>query len=99
MTQLAIKTTETTLATAGLPLTLQVMNILRGIRERRADGGDYDESAGLTDAGFTSLEMVKAMLGVEAHFDIMIPARDITPANFATATAIARLVDRVLAAA
>lgn len=99
MTQLAIKTTETSLAVTGLPLTQPVMNILRGIRQRRADGGDYSDSAGLTDVGFTSLEMVKVMLGVEAAFDIMIPAQDITPANFATATAITRLIDRLLASA
>lgn len=99
MTQLANETTETIPAAAGLPMTLQIMAILQSIRARRADGGDYDEAAGLTDAGFTSLEMVKVMLGVEAHFDIMIPAQDITPANFATAAAIARLVDRILALA
>lgn len=99
MTQLAFKTGEAPPTAAGLPVTLQVMNVLRGIRVRRADGGDYDEYSGLTDAGFTSLEMVKVMLGVEAQFDIMIPAQDITPANFATAAAIAGLVDRVLLSA
>ncbi len=89
MAQLAFKTHETT-PVMGVPAMLRVMGVLRGIRARRADGGEYDEFSGLTDAGFTSLEMVKVMLGVEAQFDIMIPAQDITPANFATAAAITR---------
>ncbi len=51
----------------------------------------------LVDAGMTSMDMVNLMLAVETEFDLMIPADDITPANFRSVDAIAALVDRVLA--
>ncbi len=47
------------------------MTVLRGIRALRSDGAVYDEHSNLTDAGFTSVEMVKVMLGVETAFDLM----------------------------
>jgi acyl carrier protein len=99
MTELALHDNPGSFSAVGIPLAIQVMDILRGIRARRSDGSDYDDAANLTDAGFTSLEMVKVMLAVEAAFDIMIPAADITPANFATGAAIAATVKRVVAAA
>lgn len=74
-----------------------VMSVLRGIRPLKADGSAYDMSTGLTDAGFTSVEMVQVMLGVEAAFDLMIPQDMITPENFVDAGAIARMVGRLTA--
>jgi len=48
----------------------------RGIE--RAVGPDDDLSAG----GLSSLDLVNLMLSVETEFDIKIPDRDMTPANF-----------------
>ena len=73
------------------------MTVLRGIRPLKADGSAYDMSTGLTNAGFTSVEMVQVMLGVEAAFDLMIPQDMITPENFVDAGAIARMVERLTA--
>lgn len=53
----------------------------------------------LVDAGLTSMDMVNLMLAVEAEFDIMIPAADITPGNFRSICSIQAMVDRVLEAA
>lgn len=50
----------------------------------------------LSDLGLTSLKMVNLMLAVEMEFDIMIAQADITPENFQSLAAIARLVARVL---
>ena len=36
----------------------------------------------LREVGLTSLDMASLVLSVEAEFDLMIPERDITPANF-----------------
>ena len=74
-----------------------VMTVLRGIRPLKADGSAYDTATGLTDAGFTSVEMVQVMLGIEAAFDLMIPQEMITPENFVDAGAIARMVERLTA--
>jgi acyl carrier protein len=73
-----------------------VMSVLRGIRPLQSNGLPYDETSGLSDAGFTSVEMVKVMLGVEAAFDLMIPQDMITPENFLDANAITAMISRLL---
>jgi acyl carrier protein len=50
----------------------------------------------LREVGLTSLDMASLILSVEAEFDLMIPERDITPANFQTVAAITSLVTRLL---
>lgn len=72
-----------------------VMSVLRDIRPMQANGRPYDPDTNLSDAGFTSMEMVKVMLGVEAAFDLMIPQDMITPEHFASATAIAGMIRRL----
>jgi acyl carrier protein len=69
-----------------------VMSVLNGIRALQANGLPYDLDTNLTDAGFTSVEMVKVMLGIEAAFDIMIPQDMITPENFTSAQTIIAMV-------
>jgi acyl carrier protein len=50
----------------------------------------------LREVGLTSLDMASIILSVEAEFDLMIPERDITPANFQSVAAITSLVTRLL---
>lgn len=46
----------------------------------------------LTEAGLTSLDMVDLMLTVEAEFDILFPASEITPENFYSIATIETLI-------
>ena len=46
----------------------------------------------LTDSGLSSLDIVNLMLAVEAEFEIKIPDRDMTPANFRSIARIEALV-------
>ena len=55
--------------------------------------------ADLGRLGMTSIDMVELMLGVEAEFDIAIPAADITLQNFRSVAAIAAMVSRLAVAA
>jgi acyl carrier protein len=48
--------------------------------------------AKLVDAGLTSMDMVNLMLSVEAEFDFTIPQGEITPENFQSIAALARMV-------
>lgn len=73
----------------------QIMAVLKGIRPLMANGQAYDQDTMLGEAGFTSLEMVNVMLAVETAFDLMIPAGDITPGNFKTASSIAAMIGRL----
>jgi acyl carrier protein len=75
-----------------------VMTVLRGIRPAQSDGRPYGETTGLAGAGFSSMDMVKVMLGVEATFDLMIPQEQITPENFQCGQAIATMIARLKAA-
>jgi acyl carrier protein len=59
---------------------------------QRPVGRDED----LTGSGLTSLDMVNLMLAVEAEFDVKIPDRDMTPANFRTIARIDALVGALL---
>jgi acyl carrier protein len=76
-----------------------VLKVLHGIRARQSSGAGYDETTRLADAGFTSMDMVKVMLGVEAAFDLMIPQDQVTPENFRDARSITAMIARLMPAA
>ena len=50
----------------------------------------------LTASGLSSLDMVNLMLAVEGEFDVKIPDRDMTPANFRTVARIEALLGALL---
>jgi acyl carrier protein len=52
----------------------------------------------LTEAGLSSIDMVDLMLAIEAEFDIMFPASEITPANFRSISTIEAFIVRITAA-
>ena len=52
----------------------------------------------LSESGLSSLDTVNLMLAVEAAFDIKIPDRKMTPANFRSIARIEALVDSLLVA-
>ena len=72
------------------PIAGRVMSVLRTIRPT-----PLAETEPLADAGFTSVDMVKIMLEVEAEFDLLIPQPDITPENFRSAQSIAGMLRRL----
>ena len=47
------------------------------------------------DAGMTSMAMVDLMLAIEAEFDVTIPQREMTPANFQSVASLASMLDRL----
>jgi len=69
-------------------VTLLVRQILAKRAIERPVGADEDLAAG----GLSSLDIVNLMLAVEAEFDIKIPDREMTPANFRSIAQIAKLV-------
>jgi acyl carrier protein len=52
-----------------------------------------DAFVGARTSGVSSLGLVNLMLSVETEFDLKIPERDMTPANFRSLMRIAELVD------
>lgn len=57
---------------------------------------NFEPGEDLRDVGLTSLDMASLVLSVEAEFDLMIPERHITPANFRSVTTITSLVSALL---
>jgi acyl carrier protein len=49
----------------------------------------------LTEIGLTSIDMVNLMLAVEAEFNVLIPASEITPENFRSVSTMESLIVRI----
>jgi acyl carrier protein len=76
-----------------------ITTIVQGLLAKRAGPVEIAPDQNLTDAGLTSLDMVNLMLAIEDAFEIEIPQRRMTPANFRTIAAIETLVGAVALAA
>lgn len=57
-----------------------------------------DHAADLTKRGLNSLETVRLLVDIEEHFDIEIPAQDLTPSAFTSFAQISAMVEQTLAA-
>jgi acyl carrier protein len=79
------------LDTARATITGLVENLLA----KRTGPKRVAETDSLADAGLTSLDMVGLMLAIEDAFDLEIPQKRMTPANFRTIATIEALVTSV----
>ena len=70
----------------------RVALLVRGLLAKRAIERPVGADEDLAAAGLSSLDIVNLMLAVEAEFDIKIPDREMTPANFRSIAHIAKLV-------
>ena len=75
----------------------RVAAIVAEVLAKRGVSGSISPDADLGRLGMTSVDMVELMLGVEAEFDLTIPAEEITIASFGSAGGIADLVRRLSA--
>lgn len=69
--------------------------VRRLLQTKRAIERAVDADEELSASGLTSLDTVNLMLSVEAEFDIKIPDREMTPANFRSIAQISKLVRRL----
>jgi acyl carrier protein len=72
--------------------TERVTALVRALLAKRAIAGPVGRDDDLAASGLSSLDMVNLMLAVEAEFDVKIPDRDMTPANFRTIARIDALL-------
>lgn len=73
----------------------KIADIVAAVAAQHGLAGPFAPADFLVDRGLTSMAMVDLMLAVEADFDVTIPQRDLTPANFQSMEALARLLDRL----
>jgi acyl carrier protein len=76
-----------------------ITGLVEDLLAKRAGPRRVAATDNLTDAGLTSLDMVGLMLAIEDAFEIEIPQKRMTPANFRTIAAIETLVASVAVAA
>jgi acyl carrier protein len=76
--------------------TERVSALVRQFLTKRSVDRTVGREDDLTESGLSSLDIVNLMLAVEAEFDVKIPDRDMTPANFRTIARIDALVATLL---
>jgi acyl carrier protein len=76
-----------------------ITGIVEALLAKRGGVSAIAADQSLTGAGLTSLDMVNLMLAIEDEFDIEIPQRQMTPANFRSIAAIETLVSTLAIAA
>ena len=77
----------------------QIVGIIGALLAKRGGATSVAVDQNLTEAGLTSLDMVNLMLAIEDEFEIEIPQRQMTPANFRSVVTIEALVSTVAMAA
>ena len=83
------------MTTATLSTIDRVGDVVASVAAQHGIAGPFAPADFLVDRGMTSMAMVDLMLAVEAEFDVTIPQRELTPANFQSMEALARLLDRL----
>ena len=76
--------------------TERVTALVRQLLAKRSIDRPVGPDDVLSECGLTSLDTVNLMLAVETEFDIKIPDRDMTPANFRSIARIGTLVSALL---
>ena len=77
----------------------RIIALVRAILEKRSIARSVGRDDDLGECGISSLDMVNLMLAVEIEFQLKIPDRDMTPANFRTVARIEALVEKLQQAA
>ena len=73
----------------------RIADIVASVAAQHGLAGPFAPTDFLVDRGMSSMAMVDLMLAVEADFDVTIPQRELTPTNFQSMEALARLLDRL----
>ena len=77
----------------------RVTALVHQLLAKRGIAGPVRRDDDLAASGLSSLDMVNLMLAVEAEFELKIPDRDMTPANFRTVARIDALIGSLLESA
>jgi acyl carrier protein len=80
-------------------VTDRIAGLVRQLLAKRSIERTVGPDEDLAECGLSSLDMVNLMLAVESEFDVKIPDRDMTPANFRSIARIDALVAGLLYAA
>ena len=73
----------------------RVAEVVRRVADQHEVRAEIAATDALVDSGMTSMAMVDLMLAIETAFDVTIPQRELTPANFQSIESLAALVARL----
>jgi len=74
----------------------EIEGLVRELLANAGFKGELTPDAALAELGMTSMDMVNLMLGVEARFDVMIPAEFLTPEHFRSVASVERMISGLL---
>jgi acyl carrier protein len=74
----------------------RIVGVVQRLLAEHSIEREFAAEQDLRDVGLTSLDMASLILSVEAEFDLMIPERHITPANFRSVSTISALVTALI---
>lgn len=75
--------------------TAKVITVVQRLLSARSITRSVSSEDVLSEAGLTSLDAVRLVLLVEDEFKLMIPTKEITPANFRSISTIGRLITKL----
>jgi acyl carrier protein len=70
----------------------RLMQLVRSLLAKRSIDRPVGRDDDLASSGLSSLDIVNLMFAVETEFDVTIPERDMTPANFRSIARIETLL-------
>lgn len=73
----------------------RLLDLVQELLVKRSIARTVTTDEQLTRAGLSSLDMVNLMLTIEAEFNVMIPAQEITAENFRSISSMSALIVRI----
>lgn len=77
----------------------RITSVVQRLATERSIARPVSSDDSLTEAGLTSLDVVRLVLLVEDEFNVEIPVRELTLANFRSISTISLLVTKLLSRA
>lgn len=75
----------------------EIETLVKSILTANGCPAEIAPERGLAEIGLTSMDMMNLMLGVEAKFDMMIPAEYLTPENFHSVASMEKMMTALTA--
>ncbi len=70
----------------------EIETLVKSILAANGGKAELTPERGLAEIGLTSMDMMTLMLGVEAKFNMMIPAEFLTPENFHSVVSMEKMI-------
>jgi len=81
----------------ALDVRSEIETLVKSIMASNGCKAELTPDKGLAEIGLTSMDMMNLMLGVEAKFNMMIPAEFLTPEHFHSVSSVEKMITKLAA--